>query len=767
MHVYSVSPSLSARRTLAPCAPTVLRHRVALVCLAWVVPFTAAAQPAPASEAGPRVAEQRLREVVVSGSRSERALEDVPTRIDVLSDADLDPAAVQDIRDLVRHVPNVSVQRAPKRFGAVMGSGGRAGNAGFNIRGLEGNRILLTIDGIRVPRAFSAGVIGAADFGRDHHDLGLISRVEIVRTASSALYGSDGLGGMVAMFTTEPKELIPAGQSLGGRMVLRHASEDRHRGLGLTLAGAPSDTLQWLGSVQAGRSSELDSQGSNHALNASRTAPNPQQDKSLALLGKLVLTPGAGHQHTLTLERVDKSSQTEVYSGREAVAAGFRTLDLDADDDSQRTRLSWDGRFKLASDWADELRATVAYQRSKAQQVTLEQQRRVAAPNDLRSRSRDLSYSEKTWQTVLQAEKTRPLGAAAAHKLVYGVDLMASTMDSLLTGLIPPAGETFPTKRFPRTRETTASAFVQSEFITERWSVIPALRYDRFDLRPDRSPLFPVPAASLSGSAWSPKLGVIFRPVADWSVFGNLASGFRAPSPLQLNAFFENLTGFAPYRTLPNPNLKPESGRTLEIGTRARAGALNWEAAVFTGRYKDFIDEGVQVSGLGTLASPSTFQSVNRGRVRLSGFELKGALALGPNTDLRLAYGQTQGRDTRLNQPLNSVNPAQLMLGVDQKRGPWTLGTRLTHVAKKSISDIHNTLPAGQVPFAPKAYTTLDLKAGWQVRQGVRLNATVHNVTNRKHWEWTQVRAIHAASPVLDAFTAPGRSFALALVADF
>lgn len=52
-----------------------------------------------------------LRPVVVSGARSERNIEDVPATIDVLSGDDLDPARVQDIRDLVRELPNVSVSR--------------------------------------------------------------------------------------------------------------------------------------------------------------------------------------------------------------------------------------------------------------------------------------------------------------------------------------------------------------------------------------------------------------------------------------------------------------------------------------------------------------------------------------------------------------------------------------------------------------------------------------------------------------------------------
>ena len=242
--------------------------------------------------------------------------------------------------------------------------------------------MLLAVDGIRVLRELSSGVFDTAAFGRDYYDLGLISRVEILRGASSALYGSDGLAGMVAMFTTEPKDLLKTeqtlgGQALAGRIGLRLDSEDGSRGLGATLAGAPSETLQWLGSIQVGRSRELDNQGSNPSLNSNRTAPNPQRDRQTALLGKLVFEPSVASKHILALEHVDRSGEVEGYSARSPNATGVQ--DLDGTSTVQRTRLSWDGRFKTDTPWARDLRALLAYQVADSQQIATE--RRTVVPN--------------------------------------------------------------------------------------------------------------------------------------------------------------------------------------------------------------------------------------------------------------------------------------------------------------------------------------------------------------------------------------------------
>ncbi len=730
-------------------SPLSVLHPVALAC-ALLAAAPAHAQTTTTASAG------SLKPVVISGSRSERELDDVPARIDVIEGEALDPTRAQDIRELVRELPNVEVKRAPQRFGAVTGSTGRDGNAGFNIRGLDGNRVLLTVDGIRMPRELNNQVFGAAAFGRDHYDLGLISRVEILRGAASALYGSDGLAGMVSMTTTAPRDLLKNGQTFGGRVGVRTDTEDKSVGTGATLAGIASDSLQWLGSVQVGRAKALDNMGENHSLDSNRTAPNPQKDKSVSALGKIILTPGAGQTHTFTLEHVDKDTEVEGYTGRSPTASGVQ--DLDGTSEMQRTRASWDGRFQLQSAWADSLRATVGYQQSESREWSREV--RTAVPN---VRERDVAYHEDLWQAVLQAERTRRLSNGWAHTLIYGVDISVAELDNLVTGVAGPAYETYPLQRFPKTRETNSALFVQSEFVNERWSLIPALRYDRFSLKPQSSPLYPLTPAELSDSALSPKLGLIFRPEPHWQVFANAAAGFKAPSPLQLNNFFQN--ALANYRTLPNPDLKPETSQTLELGARGEHGRFHWLATAFTGRYKDFIEDNVRVGGTGAPGNPILFQAINRGRVKLSGFELEGRWAVTPATTLKLAYGQTRGRDTLLDQPLSSVNPAKLVMGVDHRIADWTLGAVVTHAAAKDDADINRSTTAQQ--FATPSWTTLDLRATWRITPSTRLSAAVHNVTDRKYWLWSSVQGVAGNLATLDAYTSPGRSLSVALVTDF
>lgn len=144
-------------------------------------------------------------ELTVTATRVAQDTFDVPNAVSVITADEIEENLVTDIKDLVRFEPGVSVQNSPARFNTALAATGRDGNAGFTIRGLGGNRVLFQVDGVRVPDTFDFGPIL---FGRgDYVDLDLLQSVEILRGPGSALYGSDGLAGVVSFITKDPEEL--------------------------------------------------------------------------------------------------------------------------------------------------------------------------------------------------------------------------------------------------------------------------------------------------------------------------------------------------------------------------------------------------------------------------------------------------------------------------------------------------------------------------------------------------------------------------------
>ncbi len=697
-----------------------------------------------------------LKEVVISGTRDEQSRDELPMSVDVLSAQDMEEAQVRDIRDAVKNLPNVSVKRSPARFGLVGGSSdGRSGNEGFNIRGLDGNRVLLLVDGIRAPRSY---VFSSYSFGRDSFSTDLLKRIEVVRGPASVLYGSDGLAGLVNFITHEPADFLAAGQSVGGRASTSYDSDTQGVGVSSTVAGQLNESAQWLLSASHYQGKEQDNMGTNDAANVDRTRPNPQTDRANALLAKLVLRPTAQQKHVVTFEHVEKKSEFDMLTSRsKAPLVATSVVRGDALSTSERQRMTWAGRYQLNQPWVDNLQTVLSYQQSGSRQYTLED--RNTAPD----RVRDMTYKERTWQASVQADKTWQLAPDWAHKITAGIDYAQAKVVNLQTGLTPATGEVLPLKRFPDTTDTNAAFYLQDEFMGERWSITPGVRVDRFKLAASQAGYAALPS-SLSGSAVSPKLGLLYRASPEWSVFGNYASGFRAPNASQLNGFFENVNAF--YKTVANPNLKPEKSQNLEFGVRGRLRNVSIDVAAFTGKFNNLIEDNVTVGGAGVPGNPTVFQSVNIGRAAISGFEIKGqvdwGMVAGGQLSMPFSYGQARGTDKTSGRALNSVDPSKLHLGLKYATAAWDIRLDANHHAAKSSSD---AFPTAQ--FMAPAATTLNLGGQWRINPKLRVNVAINNLTNKKYWSWSDVRGLAATSRVADAYTQPGRALSVSLVADF
>ena len=719
----------------------------------------------PVTQSTNTVAEVTLKPIVVSSSRSERFAEDVPASINLLNAESLERNQITNIRELATQTPNMSVRRTPNRA-TINSNNGREGNAGFNLRGLEGNRVLLLVDGLRAPRNYSFGASS-----RDNFSLGLIDRVEIVKGPSSALYGSDGIGGLVQFFTKDPERFLKGSKTqsdktFGGQASIAYSGEDKGINAGATIAGQANESLQWLLSGSVGRAKELESMGSNASLNVNRTLPNPQRDRETALLGKIVFKPSTAQKHTLTLESVEKTSEFELLALRSMPPLGaISVLSATADTDNQRRRYSLQSQFKTNLGFAQDIKTALSFQNFRSKEY-FANDRNTAA-----DQIRDTRDKEDTLQANIQAE-TLIRSGSVAQKIIYGLDVKSVIADHLQTGQTPPAGESFPLKRFPKTKESTTALFIQDEIIGENWSIIPALRWDSYNITPEQAGYTPI-AGSSKGSAVSPKLAGTYRVSPQWNLYGQWATGFRAPSPDQLNRFFENATAF--YKTIANPNLKAEKAKSIELGIKGSnnngsQGGFTLDTSVFSAKYSNFIKDNQVVGGAGTLANPTVFQSANVLQANIHGFEFKGdykfARAGGAQWSLPFAYGQARGKDDVTGKPLNSIDPAALSLGLRYEAAWGDISFAARHTRAKKLSDI-DLASSSPTQYVTPSYTTLDLSAQWKITKAWRLNTSITNLTNKKYIRWSDVQGISSASAVLDAYTQPGRAFNLALTTDF
>jgi len=759
--------------------PGAMRNLTCLAALAFLAGHAASAPAQPPSNAD-NVLVAALETVVISGSRSEQRREDLPLSVDVITAAELEEGQLVDIRDLAKGLPNFSVKRAPARFG-VTGAGnptGRDGNAGFNVRGLDGNRVLMLIDGIRLPRSY---INGSNAFGRDTLSLELLKRIELVRGPSSVLYGSDALAGLVNFITLEPSDFLKASDGsskpMGGKLSMRYAGDDQSAALAASLAYQQSDTLQWLLTGSSAHANALDNMGVNDSASVDRTRPNPQSDKAGSVLGKFVLQPQAGQKHVLTFEHVKKDSQIELLSSRtKAPFVAASVMDESATKTMQRQRLAWNANYSLDAAMADYFQTTAAVQSTTAQDNgrTLRK--------DMGLRIRDTSYNERAWQLGVQADKLLRINSNWVQKITYGLDLSSTDVSSFFDGSDPAPLPTYlPKKYFPDSRDSTTASFLQSEFASEQWRITPGLRWEQFDLKVLRQSGFSPPSAilgkSLSGVNVSPKLGALHTLSRQWSLFANYASGFRAPNAAQVNGFTENPTPSTFVSLLPNPDLKPETSRNLELGVRARLDSLSFDAAVFAGHFHQLIVDKKPLGGAGLAGDPLLFQTVNIDNASIDGFEIKGLMDLGSvaqgTLTMPFSYGRANGRNNSTGRPLSAIDPSKLTVGLKYKTVQWDVQLGAIRHAAKTAEELES-------PYLPKpinppriaqltlpAATTLDLQGQWRVRKDVRVNWELANLSNRRYWLWSDVQGLAANSAVVDAYSQPGRHASISVVMDY
>lgn len=723
-----------------------------------VASFLALAAPVPAAAEG-AAGEVTVDPVSVLGSRTEKLASEVPVTVSVVTAEELEDRLAANIEDVVKLEPGVSVRAAPARFGAALGTTGRDGASGFNIRGLEGNRVLIQVDGVRVPDGFT---FGAQSVGRgDYQDLDLMKSVEILRGPASALYGSDGVAGAVSFTTKDPADFLRDGKAYGGRVRAFHGSADDSVGATAVAAGRQG-RLSGMVAYTYRAAHETETQGTNDAANTDRTTANPQDILTRSVLGKLVFEVSETNQVRLTAEHYDRDIKANVLSGiAKPPLASTSVLGLRAADDIQRDRVMLDQRVSFAGGPVDRILWSAYWQESTTVQFTAEDRNTAA------DRTRRNTFDNRVYGVSAQLESVFGL-AGLEHRLIYGLDASRTRQSGVRDGTVPPVGEAFPMRAFPTTDYTLAGAFVQDEIglLGGRLKLFPALRFDHYKLSPKADPLLGAfSPASSDDSRLSPKMGVVFEPAARARLFFNYARGFKAPSPSQVNNAFAN--PIQNYRSISNPDLRAETSEAFEGGARWVTPIWSAEVTAFSGEYRNFIEQ-VQVAGTFTPTDPGVFQFVNLSKVKIHGIEGRARLRLENGVGAFLSAAYARGNSySPAKAPLDSIDPVKVSFGVSYRDPAGRFGGELTavHTERKDAGRV--AVVCAPTCFRPTGSTVLDVTAFWRFADGLTARAGVFNVTDETYAYWSDVRGVSSTAVSRDAYTQPGRNVSLSLTYDF
>ena len=727
-------------------------------------------------------AETELRDTVVTATRSAAPIDELPVTVTAITRDSMDRRLPMDEADFFRDEPDIAMARDLRRFGSTR----------VNIRGIEDNRVVTMVDGVRLPDFYNGG--GPTNFtmsGSPSVFPDFLKQVEIVRGPASSLYGSDALGGVVGFVTLDPADITSQEKGYGVRV--RGGYTGANEQFSSSVVGAlRGEVAEFLIGYGEARGHETKTKGSNDSTSPLRDKANPADTEDRGMIAKLILKPAVGHKFSATVERREQNVESDI---RRLSSSLPRITQMLGDDTSERTRFSLEYEHKPTGAFYDRMIARVYYQDSETRNDNYNRRSNTTSTCSAASAGANqcdvyqaFHFDQKTTGANLQFESL--LGSSVTHLFTYGLDLMQQEVEelrdatryNLTTGTVSKtiAGETFPLRDFANGKTETIGLFLQDEIalIDGQLKLTPGVRYDRTTLKPEvdalSQPLLTATNRQLSEQTYShlsPKLGAQWKFNEVLSTYGQLATGFRAPNYNEVNGAFRN-AGVPPgYGITPNPDLKPETSIGFELGLRARSATAHGQVAIYDNRYKDFIERMT----LSCPGNPSciagvatTYQSQNLSRVRIYGAEIRAAWDFMPNWRIDGALAYAHGTDEERNQPLNSIEPLRLSLGLAHDVGSWGAEARMRAAARKSRIDDSAGTASDPAYFRTPGYGVTDLAAWVRPSRNTRISVALNNVFDKKYWLWSDIRQADALNPAgVDFYSQPGRNFRVAFQADF
>ncbi len=694
-----------------------------------------------------------LDEMVVVAAKSARPLYRVAGQVTVIDRERLDQELVQDFADIARYEPAIEVD-----FG-----GARFGSSGLSIRGIGENRVAFEIDGVPLPQQFDVGNFAASS--RLTIDPAIIQRIEILRGPASVLYGSDALGGVVVVTTADAADLVQPGRSY-------------HAAAGGGFFGANDATMATAtGAFQSGRNGivlSLTHRQGDEIDNEARTTPSDLIDFDQYQLfakwlhefhhdGELRTTVDYFHRET--------ASDLRTVLGFDRFASTTQILGADR---QRQSRVTVEYRAPALA-WLDEGSALLYRSADDNEQLTRERRTSRGTPVAL---ARDFFIREQDIGGEIKGRRDFTTGPLA-HVLVAGFEWdraelrerRAGSETNLVTGTVAPVilGERFPLRDFPLTRTLETGLYLQDEIALGRLTLIPALRWDRYDLasRPDALLTDPENLTSIERNELTLRFGLTYKLAAPLTWYAHYAEGFRAPPAEDVNLLLD-IPAFN-IRAIPNPDLEPETSQNLETGFRLRHKGFNLDGAFYYSDFDDFIESRVNLG-----PEPETgvllFQSRNLAKATIYGFEADAGWQLGdwyqPLAGWQINAGvhYARGEDDTTNRPLNSINPLNAVFSFGWRPAGLPLDATF-HVRYLGRQD-RTDFTAGEF-FVPPRATVLDLTAQWAPWPWMQFNLGLFNIADKRYWRFADTRDFTAGDPRVDVLSRPGRHLDLTLRLSF
>ncbi len=741
----------------------VARHTRALVLacttflaydLAAVATRAQTATPDEAVEAsgkGDRVTPLQAIVVKGKGAKGDKdVLADSPTATETTAET-IDDKQITSLEDLARSTE--------------VGLGFDRTSGGINLRGLQDNRILTTVDGIEIPYLLDGA--RSADGGVSAFDFNALSTIDVVRGADSSRAGSGALGGAVVLRTLEPEDLIDPGRTWGGVFKLGYDSTDKSTGGSAAVAKRVDNTaVLFQGGYTKGH--ETDSKGDVGGYGATRSVANPADYDQRSGLFKIKQYTDVG-TFGLTAEHYNKDIDTDLRTSQ-SLTGNYRPGNYDGSEDVKRDRVSLDYKYEASS--ADTLVDTanaVFFWQDLLRESGSDGYRSTSVVGPY---SRDADLENRSIGFNGNASKTFDTGSLH-HTLTFGLNVAFDKTTQYSAGVDncgPGPFRAFSACSFLHTNQSDmpdvdgkrVGAFVDDKIALgdSRFSLTPGVRFDWYDYSPKETSAYTGSANysgmpdGQSGTRFSPKLRASYEPQDDVEIYAQWSMGFRAPSVTEL---YENYGVPGGYVSYGNPDLKQETSNGVEIGTNLGDKEFGGHIGAYYNRYKNFIDTQLSTDATGTYPLGIT-EYFNRANVRIFGLELTGHKTFDNGIHVSGSLAYANGKDADSGEYVDSIAPGKAAFTIGYAKETWGTDVTLITATKEPKKD-------GDA-FRTPGYGIVDLTGWWKPEQvkGLTLRAGVYNVFDKTYYDALNVKS---ATQPPEYYSEAGRAFKLTLTQRF
>jgi outer membrane receptor protein involved in Fe transport len=593
------------------------------------------------------------------------------------------------------------------------------------IRGLLGQRILLLQDGVRFGnsrRAQDRGELpGLVDISR-------IERYEVVRGASSILYGSDAIGGVVNMIVEQPD--WNAGNTVHGSLGYRYSTADKQsRPTGDVVATLGRFMIRGVGSFR-----RADPYSAPSGTYGEVTLPSPTRVEDTGVRdhsveGYVGVQLARGHSAYARYERYEQKDAGFGFIEPEVFGEESRVQILFPRHEFHKMTVGYQGS-DVRLPIADEIDVVGYWQQNDRQMLT-----NVLAPIGTTATLtvRSENYTElRTYGFRVEVGKH----VAGKHKITYGTDFFrdrsinADTSTRTVEGFGPPSTTVRTSPRVPYARFASMGAFAQADLqMSPRLNTIVGLRYQYVRTNTDSTPGLPEPLVRSVDRTIVGAANVQYRITDGVSVVVSAGRGFRSanlverffagPSP-EGRGFWKN-----------NPELEPETSWNVETGAKIRSSRVHASALVF----RNTIDNGIALRATGdSVNGVVEFQNVNIDRLRFSGIELFAGVTIWRGLSASVGFTRLWTADLVDSTVFVGESYASKFTGsiryADALGRFWAEYGVRHHGARDDV-DLGNSVVGSVIP----SFTVHHARVGMRVLRNHTLTLGIDNLTNTLYAE--------------------------------